>query len=227
MPRRRWFQFSLRAFLAAILAVGLIGGWFVERARREDAAIRRLTELGARISFAGQLGTEEMEPRWIYRWTGFDDPYCVVAVDVQRKPINGGDLWILERMPNLKALALWGAGVTDADCRRFQNLTKLELLVLQECPVTDNALPQLAHLQELELLVLGETKVRGHTLSWLGDLPKLESVILRGAPVETIDGLARAPRLRQLDVDATKVADEAIAWFRRERPDVLLEADEP
>ena len=227
MPRRRWFQFSLRVFLAAILGVCLIGGWFVERARREDAAIRRLTELGAKIVFAGQFGTEEMEPRWIHRCTGFEDPHCVVAVDVQRKAVNGEDLWILERMPNLKALALWEAGVTDADCQHFQNLTELELLVLQKCPVTDNALPQLSRLQELKILVLGETKVRGHTLSWVGDLPKLEGVILKGSPIETIEGLARAPRLQRLDVNGTKVTDEAIAWFRRARPDVLLEADEP
>ncbi len=109
-PKRRWFQFSLRALLllTAVSAV-LLWLWtiYVAHYRAQGRAAAALRKLGASVS------TEPAGPAWIRKLVGE------------------------ESFVNVTGCALVEEATTDADLEHLKGLTKLEYLWLSGTQVTD------------------------------------------------------------------------------------------
>ncbi|HEV3344338.1 MAG TPA: hypothetical protein VG125_28440 [Pirellulales bacterium] len=54
MPNRRWFQFSLRALLVALTALGVWLGFKAEKAHRQRDAVRAIEKLGGVVRYGWQ-----------------------------------------------------------------------------------------------------------------------------------------------------------------------------
>ena len=147
----------------------------------------------------------------------------------------------------VRALALGGCGLCDADVALLAKCTKLDWLQLSENPaltddalksldemkqltelfldvtaITDAAAPYLARMKSLQEIDVASTRITDATVAQLAELPELRFLYLAKTKVtdECIDSLVQIPKLSVVDLRKTEVTTEAIQRLEKARPDL-------
>lgn len=191
VPKRRWFQFSLRTLLiiVTILAVGP-GGWLIyeqNQARRQKESAAQLRKVGAEVYAT---------PRWLWTLLEPDSPGTVVGVGLRYRKFS------------------------DVDLIPLSSLAELIWLDLNDTPVGDNGLVHLAGLRRLKRLRLDETQVTDAGLCHLSGLKELEQLNLYKTQISDagLANLAVLTNLEELNLQRTQVTDEGVANLQKALP---------
>jgi hypothetical protein len=199
-PKRRWFQFSLRTLLVLVTLGCLAGGWWINRAFQQRAAVRRFYELTAnRPSQQGDSLTTMG-----YRYQGRDQYYkpivpkslhwlrdmigeeCfgeVTGVQLTDTPATNNDLKHLAVLPTVERILLSGTKVDDDGIPLLKVCPKLKYLALNDTAITDQGLSHVTAFQDLEMLSLSGTKITDAGLAHLARLPRLKQLWLRNTAI--------------------------------------------
>lgn len=164
--------FKLLATAAAILAVAAI---YMQRVRRQEAAIQHIRARGGQVFYDYQFRGSRLNignatadsPKWIPDW--IDERYyrTVVYVDLQGRHIVDEDLKFLQWFPRLRFLNLRAASVTDDGIKYLAQNRSLAHLDLDQTSVSDEGLHHLYGLYKLEFLKLDGTAVTSRGVSEL------------------------------------------------------------
>jgi hypothetical protein len=220
--KRPWFQFSLRTLLI-ILTIGCIaGGWWINRAFQQRAAVRRFYELTANRQ--DQHG--ESLTTMGYRYQGKDQYY---------KPIIPKSLhWLRDMIGEecfgeVTGVQLLDTPATNDDLRHLAVLPSVERIWLSRTKVNDDVMPLLKVCPKLKFLGLDDTPITDAGVSHLTAFPDLESLSLSGTKITDagLAHLAQLPRLKELWLRNTAITDAGYQKLQAALPNCQIQADVP
>ena len=193
-PKRRWYQFSLRTLLLAVLVINLPLSWFaarLEKARKQKEAVEALEKAGGYAFYRSQSEdrfAELLAPKRARALLGdhfFFDVVAVLAYDksidfklVTCRNLGDKELTYLKGLPSLEILHLGDTQVTDAGLENVKELADLRELVLSDTQVTDAGLEHLKGLTNLTDLHLGDTQITDAGLEHLAAMTNLTFLTL-------------------------------------------------
>lgn len=197
-PRRRlrWYQLSLRAFLLLVLAFCVWLGMTVQRARRQEEIVRKITAHSRNfVIYAHEVDDDGMllpsvvppGPDWLRRQIGdhfffrpkfvslleYDDALLREAVQLRGVELmnlaNANDERLLElrTLPGLRKLDVASPYVTRKGLADLARLKRLEHLSVRGAWITDDDLKLLAPLRRLKDLNVSDTQVTSEGIAWL------------------------------------------------------------
>lgn len=178
-PKHRWFQFSLRTLLIAILVLSLPLSWFavkMERAGRQKELTERIEQLWGFVIFDWEESGAPTPPypAWLRGFLG-DHFFCnvsgVIFVD---RDFGDEEAACLKELRNLKRLELHYTGITDAGFEHIEGLAKLEVLRLKGTKISDAGLEHVKGLTNLVHLELVYTENTDAGLDHLKGLSRLK-----------------------------------------------------
>ena len=191
-PSRRWFRFSLRTLLIAVLVAAVPLGFLVrsmQLAARQRRAVDALKEKWIRMQL--RLGYRCIRQR-SYRAAraalllarlGEDFFYNVESVSsFDDKPAEG--LSHLREFPHLKNVIVPDRPIGDAVARQLSGLQQLKYLDLSNSALTDDGLKYLRGLTGLESLDLYDNPISGTGLTHIGDSRHLTSLMLESTRID-------------------------------------------
>ena len=222
LPKRRWYQCSLKGMLVAMMLVGLPFAWLAyERieVQKREVAIAAIKHLGGIVDLDE---AQEFRPKWLLSMLGGKSVGEVVRVDFQGTEVTDADLEHLAGFMKLKALLLEGTQVTDAGLAHLARLKQLEILHLSETAVTSAGLAHIAGLRALRELSLSSNQVTDAGLVHLAGLESLHVLDLGGTQV-TDTGLRHLTGLKQLSVlkvKGSKVTDQGLSRLQKALPNI-------
>jgi len=198
--RRRWLSYSLRTLLVVMTIFCVALGYWVHRAKRQEAVVEWVEDNGGRVNYDFEFGEKDEfiddpqppGPKWVQAFLGNDYLATVVYVvlnqegdscppDPRRSELK--DVIPLAKLEQLKYLYLNSTQVSDLT--PLAGLTSLEWLDLQNTQVS--VLTPLARLTRLEVLYLSDNK-----------------------QVSDLKPLAGLTSLKILTLDSTQVTQEQI-----------------
>lgn len=162
-PRRRWFQFSLKALLVAVVVLSLPLSWFaarLHRARDQRKAIQALIRIEGCVAYdTDDAGfPARLTPSWLRALLGRDFFDQVIVVGLVGPQVTDSELRHLVRLRSLKSLLVIDTEVTDDGLEHLRGLTSVQDLSLFNTPITDAGLEHLKPLVNLRHLDLEHTK---------------------------------------------------------------------
>jgi hypothetical protein len=191
---RRWFQFSLRTLLVIVTIGSVAGGWWINRAFQQRAAVRRFYELTANRHnpFWGELTTmgyrykgkdksKPVIPKWLHWLRDMIGEECfgeVTGVQLLDTPATNDDLKYLAVLPSVERVWLSSTNVNDDGLPLLKVCPKLKFLALEGTPITDAGIAHLTAFRDLEYLSLSGTKCTDAGLVHLAKLPRLTHLLL-------------------------------------------------
>jgi hypothetical protein len=188
--KRSWLRFSLRSFLIALTAICVLGGWKLERVRRQREAVKWVRNQDGVVLYDYGSFAVQTNPKGPY---DFSEP-------------NGATQWFCNYVGEdfvFDVRMIWLYDKKPFDISPIMPLTAVESLDLNATPVVD--LSPLSKLTALQNLILDFTPVVD--LSPLSNLSELKTLDLRGCPVTDISPLANLIHLRHLELRGTRVTD--------------------
>jgi hypothetical protein len=242
---RRWYQFSLRTFLILVTLLAMWLGYISFRAREQQAAVRRINELGGSVQYDYQIGiyptTSPAGWPWLRKLVGDEYFQDVVAVNLNDTKVSDADLGVIGKLRRTKRLALNRTDVSDAGLASFSGMSELDYLGLAQTKVTsngirclrppksssvvtlentsvdDNALPNLSGCAELGL---DGTRITSHGLKQLNSCQNLILLSIRRTAVddEAVPILAQFTTLQWLNLTDTKISGEGLLALRKALP---------
>lgn len=230
--KRRWFQFSLRAFVLTVL----VGSSFVAylssiwlRADREQNVVEFLSRFDSQILYAYQFTNGAFDangvapgPQWMRRRLGEKFFSSVTLVQ-----INGGGpmegIECIQGLRKLESLTIYDCDeLTNVDC--LSNMPQLQYLDLGKCRRLANvdALKQAKKLQHVAL----NQCVALTNMDSLNDLPELvELELSRCEGLTSLEVLKRL-RLRKLDLMMSALTDVEILQDQASLEELYLDGSE-
>ena len=198
--KRPWFQFSLRTLLVIVTIGCLAGGWWINRAFQQRAAVRRFYELtaGRQDQHGDSLTTmgyryqgkdqyyRPIIPKWLHWLRDMIGEECfgeVTGVQLLDTPATNEDLKLLAILPSVERVWLARTKVTDEGIPLLKVCPKLKFIGLDELPITDAGIAHLTAFQDLESLSLSGTKITDAGLEYLARLPRLKELWLRNTAI--------------------------------------------
>ena len=174
------YQFSVRWLLACMTVLSVVfGGWITyekQLAARENAAIRKLEEIGAEIYveqrfpaayFLGE-NAQTVVGLGLRRRRGLEQPQYlsavgslrrVVWIDLQHTALTDEGLSQLAGLDSLRRLRIDGTQITTAGLAHLEGLEKLEMLNVSQTAIDDDAVVHLARLGNLQELHTWRTQI--------------------------------------------------------------------
>jgi hypothetical protein len=239
-PRRGWrWQFSLRSLFVVIAIAALLLGWLSDRAARQSAAVKRFTQLNAKLYFEGEF----FDSAFFYMdsLANYDSTIGEHWTRSKLKDQNGEDVRDANGIPlvrlhpeladsapapawrrqftesdylrKLAAVDARDTAMTQEDLRLLCRVTWLKRLALDGAQwLNDDDLAPVVSLTALERLYLRETRVGDAVIEHLSGLTNLRYLSLAGTAL-TDEGLRHVSRLRNLellDICDTRVSDAGI-----------------
>jgi hypothetical protein len=161
MPKRSWFQFSLKTMLVGMTALCIGPLSFVanerSKAKRQKAAVEAIEKLGGSVEYDRTVPPRLATMRQILGDESFGN---VANVSFQNTQVTDRDLVHLDGLTRLETLSLENTLVTDAGLEHLSGLSNnLDYLWLDNMQVTDAGLAHLAGLKGLRHLWLANTQV--------------------------------------------------------------------
>lgn len=218
--KRRFFSFSLRTLLIAMLLFGCLFGWVglrYRRAKEQRAILDKIKASGGTV-YVGRKGIcnptdrelffdgdylgriERVEYPLVFNQGSFASPIPDFGGYVPPE-IPDTDISPLAKLKNLQELSFEFAVVSDlAPLAGLENLQKLDL---SSTEVTD--LTPLVGMKNLQELDLSRTDVTD--LSPLAELKNLQYLEIDYTPAVEVTPLAGLKNLETLDLAGTKVTD--------------------
>lgn len=159
-PKRRWYQFSLKALLIATILCGCVLAPIAyehQKARSQHAAVAALERRGGYLGFDSTTKPRSTAMRLLFG----DDKFAhLSAVDfAPGSKITDADLLHLRPFAHLRYVGLDGMPVTDTSMVELGKQTELTELSLKQTQITDTGLVHLSRLTNLQLLWLEGTSV--------------------------------------------------------------------
>ena len=241
--KRHYVRFSLRTMLVVLTAFAVWLGVQANRANRQRAVVRWVTENGGWVHYDWQFhkrngidifisGNRPPGPAWLRRQIGDDYFQSVVGIGAEVddvSPLVGlssleslyidgpvNDLTPLARLSRLKRLGLTATRVRDLS--PLVDLSDLEVLHLNESPVGD--LAPLRKFIRLEELSLANTQARN--LSPLTRLPQLRILYLDRNQVADLESLAGLSSLTDLRIHDPLFSDDRLRELQRTLPKIRV-----
>ena len=219
----RWLRFNVRALVIAVAIFCAVLGLWVERARRQKAALSELDSFGGGFNYDYDWDQEtgrctsgngqSWVPASILDRTGpdlFHDVSALSFSNLPYSPYDDGDpppidnaVFVtavkheLRLLRHIRQLDLVATPDATAECLpAVRRLTKLELL---ECwGATDAGIANLAGLGRLREVTVYEGRLTDESLRVFGKMDRLERLCLLGTNTFTNEGLAHLRRLRRI-----------------------------
>lgn len=225
--KRLRIQFGLRAFLLAIAVVGLVLGWLgsvLKRAHEQRVIVGKIQAAGGQVVYDYQVtgnsidyGRSPPGPK-ILRLAFGDDLFArVVTVSFLNPVVKASDLELLNRLPELKDVGIYGA-LSDRALSHISSIRKLRELVLSDTGVTADGLARLtAQSKSLQSLTLVGASITDGHLKNLHKLPSLIflQVVRTSVTDQGMKYLGQIHQLRGLDLyTASRVGDQGIQQLR-------------
>lgn len=193
--KRRLYRFSLRS-LFVFMVVSSVGlgwlGWKLQQARSQRAAVAKLQQLGARITFDNQGHARAVE------FPDSDIPDTdVPSSTVELAPTRDAELVHLKTLPKLEELNLRQVHITDAGLEKLRELNNLRVLNLHAGfggqvifpDITDNGLKHLETLTNLEYLDLADSPITDDGLKHLSRLTHLRKLDIQNSRVASYNAI--------------------------------------
>ncbi len=165
--------------------------------------------LGGRVGISGNGGDLEIK-------AGATLPagdFKLHFIEIQKKPLNDGDLTRLAGLSSLRQLALTECSVGDGGLAHLKNLTSLSKLTLSRNAFSDAGVAHLGELRNLKTLILfGNRGITDAGLPHVARLAQLDHLDLNGTRI-TNDGLAQIrglSSLTTLNLMSTAVSDTGL-----------------
>jgi hypothetical protein len=233
--RRRWFQYSLRTLLGAVLVASLVMSWFAVKmlqAKRQAKAVEAIRNLQ-------QLGNTQM-PRLVSPAPSPTPveavPRALGSVAYDYELVPGGEppgpealrnALGLDFLANAAEVTLSGLLVTDAQLVYLKELPALKSLYLIDTGISDAGLKQLQDLPQLEHLVLQGSQVSDSCLEHLKGLKHLRRLELCGDQTTdaVLQHLKSLPHLEELNLDHTHLTNAGLQQLGRMRQLRILTLD--
>ncbi len=238
-PARRRLRFTLRAlmFSPVILAIPL--GVAVNRARRYDALVGRITRAGGFVhtrdydfwirhrrlgdaieAICGTRYFQEYPTFVILNQRSTEEDLVEIGdlmpsvghVQTRDTRVTERGLRALARIPSIKFLTLGGVSLGREERDALAGFARLQRLCINQGQL-EGDLSFLRSMPELEGLDLGETDVSDAALVDLKYVPGLRTLSLSGTPVgdEGMVHLLGLSKLESLDLQDTRVGDQGAA----------------
>jgi hypothetical protein len=199
-PKRRWYQFSLRALLLLMAAFALWLGITVHRVRQQEEAIHTVLHLGGTV---------------YYDYQSEQDSSGRTFIDPQAPP--SGPAWLRavvgeEYFREVTDVSLRDTKVSDAELEFLAKLPRLETLDLSNTPVNSDGLVHLRKLRQLRGLSLCNTDVDDSGMKHIGRLTSLQRLSLWNTKIgdDGLEPLSGLTDMRNLVLDGTDVSDEGL-----------------
>jgi hypothetical protein len=169
--KRRWWPYGL-VVLAAVVAGA---GWLAWSARRQEAAVASLRDLGAQLHYADEMPFAALYPpmSWLSQWLGHDWGASLVQVNLGRSNVSDDDLACMEKLSGVKFLWLQQTAVTDRGVAHLSHCTRMEELYLANTNVTDEGLASLAGMTHMRFLSLSGCNITDKGLEHLRNMSNL------------------------------------------------------
>lgn len=211
--RRRWWQFTLRTLLIAMLLASLPLAWVgneLANKRNEEALSHDIHQAGGRAVFTLQQRLTFPPESWysnddpFHSVTAWNQSYRISEVHLTARTATEFRILLrrVNRLSYLQSLDVSDSWLKDADLGGISD-EPLSDLDLMGTGVTDECIPALVRLPKLKRLALDFT-----TISDAG-LAKLVS----------------SPSLAELDVSGTLVTPEGIAKLCADRPGLVVRCE--
>jgi hypothetical protein len=223
-PARRRFRVSIRVLMLVILVLAVWVGWTVNRAKRQEAAIKNILRLRGTVGlsytyqhdgdFRPFLTDDPPAPKWLLALSGpeyFRTVNFVGYAQARRPPSPIIDLSVFGGLPDVHELELDSTTFDDSDMVHVRRL-ELTRFMANDTPLGDDGLACLAGMRKLSEIGLADTRITDKGLTHLATMPMLKTVNLAGLKV-TDAGLAylsKLTNLRSLTLSATLISDAGL-----------------
>ena len=237
-PRRRWLQFGLRTLLLATTIFGIWLGFYMQRVRRQEDAVRAIREFGGWVHYDFQeIPTQPFDfdarakspvPEWLLSWLGEDFFSDVVDVNLvytndsgereNNLNVTNEALPHLTALPKLRQLGLKATQATDDDLRIVGGLKTLKRFYFWDAKnITDRGVFHLSGLTRLEEIHLSFSQIGDEGLRVLAQLPKMQFIGVQGGRFTDrgLEFLKGKEQLRGLwvGIGATKITDAGVRYL--------------
>ncbi len=228
LPKRRWFQFSLRTMFVAVTLIAVPVGWLaskIEQGHRQGRLLAKIRAYSGKVYYCDQWSLEtgpkqqsdeDAQPGFLRRLFGDDflRPVALIEVnlafqDKAPEKLSADDFNSLEELDQLRLLAIDGGSIPDPFLT--PNLQEYRSK-LESMPISDATLAHLARLIHLEYLALSNTLISDGGLKHLAGLRQLKGLTLYGAAISD-DGLVSLESMDQLEALSlvrTKITDNGL-----------------
>jgi hypothetical protein len=241
MPKRRWFQFSLRSFLLVLTVFGVLLGLHVRSAKRQKEAVAAIKAYGGEVCYDFQkfdprrnphfdAKAESWVPKWLLANLGEDFFHDVVAVTLVIDDTGGRlnnpkvreDRFLpLNAFPDLRALYLHlhSTQAMNEGMRVIGGLKNLEILMMGEAlGVSDAGTVYFENLQKLKCIHLLNAQITDESMRTFSRLPCLEELILQGdrftdEGLKYLQGMTHLTYLR-LSLAGGDITDEGMTYLQ-------------
>jgi Leucine Rich repeat len=230
-PRKRRFRLTVRVLMLVIVALCVVLARTVSRAKRQEAAVAKITRLGGVVGYDYNYWEERGNyPPWpsddppAPRWLLLGRP----AAQSARRGMPNDDppapRWLLEllgpgffRRANFVALCEFRPKVREiADLAFLDDLPDVRVLVLNSASFADS---ELAHARPLKLVrfLAGDSRLGDEGLAHLAGMAELRGIELSRTRVTDtgLAQLAKMPKLRFVELSGLKITDAGLAHLSR------------
>jgi hypothetical protein len=225
-PVRRRVRVTRRLLMLVIVGLSVVLARTTNRARRQEAAIAKITRLGGKVGFDYNYivdrgnwppshGGDPPAPRWLLERIGpeyFRQANFVGFADPPPKVRAIPDLAFLEDLPQVRVLVLDRTSFPDSELAHAHALNLIRFLAT-DSTLGDEGLAHLDDMAELWEIDLSGSRVTDRGLAHLARMPKLRFVELRSLTL-TDAGLAHLSHLTNLErltLEETPIGDDGLA----------------
>jgi internalin A len=217
-------RLSVRAIMVAILALGCLLGWVVNRANRQRDAVAALRKAGGQVIYDWMFKDGKLNPngtpggpKWLAQLLGPDYFHSVYHMNAWQQP-DDADMDVITAFDRAEGLSLDPGRLTDAGLAKLDRMTSLKWLDTCGAGFRGRVLP-LATL--LRLKVLDEVhngQITDASIEVISQTARQSSINLSGSMI-TNEGvrslIARQPGLVILSLNDTPVGDVGLKHLEK------------
>ncbi len=225
IPRVR---FTVRRIMVLVLVVGLLLGWTINRARRQEIAVAAILRLNGDVIFDEDMNAQgryaprsrpPQGPLWLRNLIGPEYFRTLRTIWVRRK-VGDAELSFLNHLTQLRTIHLVGTNITDDGLTCLRSMPRLwGVDLVRSTRVTDASAGSISGLTDLKELYLNGTQFTDAGLSCVRGKSKLQTLFLGELKITDagLENLAGLTDLKALGLGGTRVTDTGLVRIGRFR----------